>query len=62
MTIILSVLMMAFTACDDKLGDSGSGLSAGDPEILAADGVSFVMVYVPGGKIFPTGADNAGTG
>ncbi len=40
----------------------GVGLFAGDTETYTADGVSFVMAYVPGGKTFPTGlTDDDGT-
>lgn len=36
------------------------GHSAGDQQVFTADGVSFVMIYVPGGLSFKTGVDDNG--
>lgn len=60
---------MAFTACVKKSGDNNTLLllllsgwhSAGDKVTFTADGVSFTLAYVPGGKTFPTGANDDGT-
>ncbi len=59
MTMMLLTAFLAFAACGGggggDNGGGGDGLSAGDTETYTADGVSFVMAYVPGGKTFPTG-------
>ncbi len=62
-SIVLLATALVFTACDDGGGDDtgGSSLSAGDKETYTADGVSFAMVYVPGGLTFPTGLNDDGT-
>ncbi len=63
MAVIIGVSTL--TACGDKKDDNSSlllllfaGPSAGDTVTYTADGVSFVMVYVPGGLTFPTGVDD----
>ncbi len=60
--------LLAMLACDTgKKKDSSSlllllagGLSAGDTQTYTAGGVSFTMVYVPGGLTFPTGTNDEG--
>ena len=63
LAMLLVVATITFTACDDSGGsgeNGGGGLSAGDTKTYTADGVSFVMVYVPEGKTFPTGSNDEG--
>ncbi|HOO71561.1 MAG TPA: SUMF1/EgtB/PvdO family nonheme iron enzyme [Spirochaetota bacterium] len=54
-TLVLAAAL-GLAACDDEggSGDNGGALSAGDKQTVTANGVSFVMVYVPGGITFPT--------
>lgn len=60
--MILVALTLAFASCGGGGGGGGGGgLSAGDTETCTAGGVTFVMVYVPGGKTFPNGANDAGS-
>ncbi len=57
---ILMVWTLMILACD--VDTAGSRLSAGDQETITADGVSFSLVYVPGGLTFPIGTnDDEGT-
>src|SRR3990172_7879679 len=42
------------------LGGSGAGYNAGDVTFMNADGVGFIMVYVPA-KSFKTGVTDTGT-
>ncbi|HOO71684.1 MAG TPA: SUMF1/EgtB/PvdO family nonheme iron enzyme [Spirochaetota bacterium] len=59
--IILGAVLFVFAACGDDGSGSGSGISAGETETFTAAGISFSMVYVPGGKTFPTGTGDSGT-
>jgi formylglycine-generating enzyme len=65
--ILMLAASLAFASCDEKKDDNSSlllllgGHSAGDMETFSADGVSFLMAYVPGGKTFPTGTNDDGT-
>ncbi len=59
--------IFAFSACGGGGGSGGAdddgtaGYSAGDNETYTVEGVSFIMVFVPGGKTFPTGVNDDGT-
>lgn len=52
LAMLLVTATLAFTAC-------GSGGGGGSTPVTS-DGVSFIMVYVPGGLTFPTGANDEG--
>jgi formylglycine-generating enzyme len=62
---VLSTIIIALitTACPNgTTGPTGpTGPTAGDTETFTADGVSYVMSYVPGGLIFPTGVNDDGS-
>ncbi len=55
-TLLHVMVTLAFTTCS---GDGGQ--SAGDKTTYEADGVQFVMAYVPGGFTFPTGVHDDGS-
>jgi formylglycine-generating enzyme required for sulfatase activity len=65
---IILCITLFLSACQDKGKDNNTLLlllftdprSAGDQKTFAADGISFKMVYVPGGMTFPTGTDDSG--
>lgn len=67
-SLILCALL-AILACDmGKKKDNSTlllllagGISAGDTQTYTAGGVSFTMVYVPGGLTFPAGTNDEGT-
>lgn len=57
--IFFTFLIIVMTACGG--GDSSDGsLTAGDLKTFTAHGVTFRMVYVPGGETFPIGTDDHG--
>jgi len=58
LVILLVLTYLAFAACGND--SSNTNYSAGDTETYTADGVSFVMVYVPGGLTFPVGVNDNG--
>jgi hypothetical protein len=64
--IMLCAAALVFTACfgDGSDNDEGgiTGYTVGYKETYAVDNVTFVMIYVPGGKTFPIGEyDDEGT-
>ncbi len=59
--ILLMLGAFAFSRCGGDGAGDGGGHAVGDIETYTADGVSFNMAYVPGGKTFPTGENDDGT-
>jgi len=55
--LIILFISTLFVSCSREEKD----LPAGYQTVVAADGISFNMVYVPGGKTFPTGLLDSGT-
>jgi formylglycine-generating enzyme required for sulfatase activity len=55
--LVLGVLLSCYSS-----NNQNSPLAAGDKATFTADGVSFTMVYVPGGLTFPLGTDDNGDG
>ena len=55
---------MIMSSCEvitDVYDENASAWTAGSKSVFTADGVSFTMVCVPGGKTFPAGTDDSGT-
>lgn len=65
-TMMLLAAMLIFSGCEGGADDNAPGgkkiYSEGDKETCTADSVSFSMVYVTGGKTFPSGPDDDRTG
>jgi len=72
--IALAFILAAITlvGCDEAkdnnkskllllISGGGAGTAPGYKETYTADGVTFKMVHVPGGKTFPTGTNDEGT-
>ena len=67
-SLILSIFALTFNACYDETKNNlfpenngtSQGFTAGDTQTFVTSGVTFKMVYVPGGMTFPTGIDDAG--
>jgi len=62
---ILTVFLFIISGCSNMMDQYSDdpvkgGHSAGDQQVFTADGVSFVMVYVPGGLSYKTGVDDNG--
>ena len=59
-SMVVSIsLIFIFSLC--STGGGERTLSPGDKTTYTADGVSFTLVYVPGGITFPTGIDDSGS-
>jgi len=56
-SLIAVLISLIFLFC---LCSTGGTLSPGDKTTFTVDGISFTMVYVPGGVTFPTGTDDDG--
>jgi len=59
---LLIILPLSCWSSLDDMHDSSENnvYSAGEKVMYSADGVSFKMAFVPGGKTFPTGTDDSG--